>query len=153
MGAAFRNSSTFNYISEMQSFMLFLDFLTNKGFFENFICNSQFLSMAFYQVRNPIRKNCHETSHSKSIENQNKQAVKNRKSRCDFQKELWGVSKSEQKSLFYILNRQEQKSIIIMPYHINDISLNWTGGKSLELVSCIIFHHLAFFSERECQIS
>ena len=123
--------------------MVLLDFLTNKGFFDDFICNSEFLSMAFIQVRNPIWKNCHETSHSKSIEIKINKLSKTTRAGATF-KELWGVSKSEQKSLFYILNRQEQKSIIIMPYHINDISLNWTGGKSLELVSCIIFHHLAF---------
>ena len=82
--------------------MVLLDFLTNKGFFDDFICNSEFFGMAFFQVRNPIWKNCHETSHLKSIENQNKQAVKNHKSRCDFFKKNFEVYLNQNRNLYSI---------------------------------------------------
>ena len=55
--------------------MVLLHLLTNKGFFDDFICNSEFLSMAFFQVRNPIRKKLSRNLSFEIDRNQNKQAV------------------------------------------------------------------------------
>ena len=93
--------------------MVLLNFLSNKPFFEDLICNSQFLSMAFIQVRNPIRKNCYETSHSKSIENQNKQAVKNHKSRCDFFKKNFEVYLNQNRNFYSIYLTGKNRRVLL----------------------------------------